>query len=237
MKKTILILITCPLQISMNCTNPQGMNEGVSAEKVIDITANHHKGKINIEKYLAEVNIIPLKYPKIIANIDKVILTQDKIYVQDEKTIALLEFAKDGTFIKQIGKVGAGPGEYLSVHDFEIDERTGHIFVMSLQSMALIEYDVKGGLVRSLKLPVFAQKFKLTNNSILLFPNSNPNELSGNCDLIVCDRNLKHKKNLLCRNKISDFISTQQAIWVQTKQGFILLKHLKIKSIIIKMEH
>ena len=197
------------------------------AVQKINIEQNRHKGKYDLESLIEDYKIIPLNCPKLIANINKVKFTKDKMYVQDEKSIALLEFTLDGNFIKQIGNIGAGPGEYLSVDDFDIDDKTGHVFILSLEKMSLIEYDKTGKYYSASKLPVFASGFLLVENGFLFFLNSNPNELSGTCDLMVFDRKLNFKQRLLCRDKLSDFIASMSGVLMKNEKGVVVTKMLE----------
>lgn len=213
--------------IAFNCCQNKYNSESLSDVTTISISSNRYKGKTNLESLIQDYKIIPLNYDKIISNIDKVKLLKDKIYVQDSKTIALLEFDSDGKFIKQIGRIGAGPGEYLSVHDFEIDEITGHIFILSLQKMSLIEYDKEGKYIKSFKMPVFASKFILIKNKILFFLNSNSNELSSKCDLIIFDREMKFIEKTLCRDNISDFMCSLSGDIGTNPKGVYITKALE----------
>lgn len=213
--------------ITFNCCQKKYNSENSSDATTIGISSNRYKGKTNLENLIKEYKIIPLNYDKIISNIDKVKLLKDKIYVQDSKTIALLEFNSDGKFIKQIGRIGAGPGEYLSVHDFEIDEITGHIFILSLQKMSLIEYDKDGKYIKSFKIPVFASKFVLTKDKILFYLNSNSNELSGKCDLIILDREMNYIEKTLCRDNIADFMCSLSGDIGMNSKGVYVTKALE----------
>ncbi len=202
-------------------------NKVADTIKKISVTEFKHKGKFDLDTLITDYKIIALDYPKIIAELSQVKFANDKIYVRDEKTIALLEFTTDGKFIKQIGNIGAGPGEYLSMDFFDIDKNTGDIFVLSESKRVLLKYSKDGGYISEQKLPVYAYSFTLIDNGILLFLNSNPNELSGTCDLMVCDRDLKVKDKLVCPEKNSDWICTLSGIVDRNESGIVVAKSLE----------
>jgi hypothetical protein len=208
------------------CQQPQQSTENTPIQR-ISVTETRNKGKFNLDDLVTDYRIVALKYPKMIAELSEVHFTKDKMYVRDEKTIALLEFTTDGQFIKQIGRIGQGPGEYLSMNDVDIDEKTGDIFVLSEAKRALLKYDKEGNSISEQKLPVFAYSMTLTENGILLFLNSNPNELSGTCDLMVCDRNLNVKDKLVCPPKNSDWICTLSGIMDKNETGIVVAKSLE----------
>lgn len=75
---------------------------------------------------------------------------QEAIYVADVN--ALYKFTKSGEFIKQIGKTGQGPGEYLNVTDIALDRKTNKIYIASAFSQKIICYDTEGELVKESKV-------------------------------------------------------------------------------------
>ena len=209
-----------------SCQTPQE-NKGNAAVQRISVTETRHKEKFNLDDLITDYRIVALDYPKIIAELSDVQFTKDKMYVRDKKTIALLEFTIDGKFIKQIGRIGAGPGEYVSMNDVDIDEKTGDIFVLSRTKRALLKYDKDGKSISEQKLPVFAYSMTLIENGILLFLNSNPNELSGTCELMICDRDLNIKDKLVCPPKNSDWICSLSGIVDRNETGIVVAKSLE----------
>ena len=62
---------------------------------------------------------------KFLRDIRNVVFTDDNIVVNDFNTVLL--FDKKGNFIRQIGRRGQGPGEYLWVHGTAVDLSLIHI--------------------------------------------------------------------------------------------------------------
>lgn len=56
-----------------------------------------------------------LSYPELLKT------CRDTLFVFDRSNSSLLLFAPDGKFIRRIGRIGRGPGEYLRARDFLID--------------------------------------------------------------------------------------------------------------------
>lgn len=90
--------------------------------------------------------------------LDKLIVDDNFFFILDKaKTKKIFVFSKDGAFIRTIGKVGKGPGEYTNIEDFTIDELTHDIIVLTFPS-TVITYNYQGEFI--------SQK-KLTSNSLL----------------------------------------------------------------------
>jgi hypothetical protein len=55
-----------------------------------------------------------------IASIDKLLMSDDKIFVLDGKTHSIISFSTEGKFIGTFNNVGRGPNEYRTINDFDI---------------------------------------------------------------------------------------------------------------------
>lgn len=65
------------------------------------------------------------------------------ILIQGWKTPCKL-FRKDGTYINKVGSIGQGPGEYKVIHDVQIDEKHGHIYLLPWTARAILVYNLEG---------------------------------------------------------------------------------------------
>lgn len=178
-----------------------------TAPTVISLAKGYEGDSLDMENLVEAPSVVALQYDGVIAEVDKVLLTEKYLYVQDEKSVALLQFDPQGKFIRQIGAKGQGPGEYASVQDFAIDSLTRHVFVLSLTKMALLEFSEEGKIIREHKMPFFAFALRLLPDGFLFFLNSNANDLSGTHELIATDRNLKITKKLLGYFDTPDYAS------------------------------
>lgn len=88
----------------------------------------------------------------LIGHISRLIVNGDNIFILDNsqaKTIFV--FNTNGKFIRNIGKIGKGPGEYTNIEDFTIDKRTGNIVILAYPSIVLT-YNSKGDFIKQKKL-------------------------------------------------------------------------------------
>ena len=75
----------------------------------------------------------------------KIIFCDSFIFISDGEK--LLQFDRSGKFIKQIGTVGRGPGQYLEPINFCIDEKKRNIYIINGRSV--MEFDFNGQYKRS----------------------------------------------------------------------------------------
>ncbi len=118
--------------------------------------------EIDIEKNISNFNAINLssigngiKYIPLETNPDCYIQTIEKVefsesFIFVNEVRRLLQFTKDGKFIRQIGTQGRGPGEYKGVGDFCIDEQKGEVYI--IDAPQLLTYGFDGGFKSSSKL-------------------------------------------------------------------------------------
>ena len=93
------------------------------------------------------VKCIPLETSdnSLIGEIDKMLIFEDFIFILDaSKAKTLFVFDKKGLFIRKIGNIGNGPGEYVRIVDFAIDtDKKEIIIVDDLRKMMF--YDIFTG--------------------------------------------------------------------------------------------
>lgn len=71
-------------------------------------------------------------------------------------------FDRKGNFLRNIGKIGRGPGEYMSLYDMQLDEKNKRIFFMPWQTRYLYEYDFDGNFVKPIRMAGGAPKGTFT---------------------------------------------------------------------------
>ena len=79
--------------------------------------------------------------------IEKVSYTEEYIVIGGGGKKNIWLFNRHGKFIRKIGSVGQGPGEYVFVHDFTIDTKNKQIIVVSVDGKYIV-YDFEGKLIK-----------------------------------------------------------------------------------------
>jgi len=165
MRKTKIILLILYLTVSqrINCQNTKNLTTFDINEqlKVVDIKLS--------ELGFNDIEILPLetseKNP--LQRINGVRFGKNYILIQDYTT--LLKFDNDGHFKTQIGKTGRGPHEFTVLHDFDIDEKNGRIYLVSAWQHKFYVFSENGKFIKTFPCPLNTTHFRITDDGILCY--------------------------------------------------------------------
>jgi len=99
--------------------------------------------------------------------IDKIVLSEDYIYILDWISRRILIFDHNGNPVRSLSKRGRGPGEYLQISDFDVDEN-GSIWVIDGQSDILLKYSPTCEFIESQDLKYEIHALKCRNAKFLM---------------------------------------------------------------------
>jgi hypothetical protein len=163
MKKIIILLVL--IVVIVSCSTKK---KTLSDECITSLKPEPNEPQL-LSSMIKSVRFIPLETTeqsligRLLMKIKKI---NNKYYVSfDFKE--LLEFDENGKFIKKIGRIGGGPGEYVELDDFDVFEN-GNIIIEGVQK--LIFYDKDGKYQHTVELEFMPGNMKLVqNNRILIF--------------------------------------------------------------------
>ena len=95
----------------------------------------------------------------------------DDIFYVTTKKYGLLTFSREGKFIRTIGKVGRGPGEYLACLSFTIDNRLEKIYILDLHQEIKV-FSTSGDFIKNIPLNVYGDNFskiEFSESKLFLF--------------------------------------------------------------------
>ena len=106
--------------------------------------------EIKLSEISESIEYLPLKTPKdiIITSIREVELTDDFIFVISKGVV--FQFGRDGTFIRQVGSKGRGPGEYFVATDMSYDRNNLELVIFGLHK--ILRYKVNGEFINSVRI-------------------------------------------------------------------------------------
>ena len=157
-KKCFLLLMIVTFLI--NCSKPIKNNSIIISPKL--------KGEIiQLSTFISEINLIPLETTAdcLIAEVGKVLISEQKIYVLDRSTSSIFIFDRWGKFLTKIQDVGHGSEEYIHLIDFDVinDE----IFLLDYTGKKIIHYDQQYKFIQATSLSFYASQFGIMDKSFI----------------------------------------------------------------------
>lgn len=187
--------------LMFSCDNPRTTNTvDINIKKIKEPPYN-----IELEKNLNNLKSVPLSFigkrleyiplettnSSLLKRIHKFELGADFIFVSDFGK--LFQFNRNGKFIRQVGSNGRGPGEYINVNDFSIDEERKKVYVLAWGINAILEYDFAGRFLRKLPtLPFDSFQFLVNDSSGFVF------HISDSPDGTLASKNNLYITDLKC---------------------------------------
>ena len=195
MKKTttylllsFLFIVSCKHTNSIKADN-EIANLVVQIPYHIDLEKNLNNIKPMLLSSIGnEVEYIPLETSPdcLLKSITQIDFSDSYIFVCD--FYKLLQFDRKGKFIRQIGTIGRGPGEYIYVSGFCIDEKKEKIYIIAWGIRSVLEFDFNGVFNRSFKtsFPSF-QFFKTDSNSFTFAILNSASTIESEYRVIITD--------------------------------------------------
>jgi hypothetical protein len=114
-----------------------------------------------------------------------------------ETDIGILVFSRNGKFLRKIGKIGRGPGEYIHGNDFTVDDKSGTVYVKDRDNIIKI-YSQTGDYLRSFSLQEYngsVDIIELYNSKLLVSYNLQYNDAKNEWIILDTIGNLIKKKD------------------------------------------
>lgn len=189
MENKILLLTAALFLIS--CESNTNTTAIIQDRDVNEFKVVNNDTEISADSIFSHFEIIRLETANDIymAGINKVMPLNDNYLILDKKFSNLLFFSKNGEFVRRLGRLGRGPGEYQEVVDFDIDYKNKEILVQSLSDMKIFVFDYDGTFKRNIPISFFSDSFEIINDTSLMFYiNYNVSEASGRNNVLITDR-------------------------------------------------
>jgi hypothetical protein len=125
-----------------------------------------------LSDYADSLQYIPLSFDVPIRSIRAIEIVDGYIFI-GAGLEGMLVFKRDGSFIKKIGNIGKGPGEYYSVNSFALDPKNKLIYILDAGPAAkVMVYTFDGELkyeFSNIHLQCVFQKIAFLDNKLFLF--------------------------------------------------------------------
>lgn len=185
----IILFITA----TIGCSNEPKRDTNVNMNNAISAGNDVLEQFVNIEA------LIPIRDKDVLlTTYDKILVSDSLVYIQDSERILVLD--KSGLLRSEINKVGAGPGEYISIEDFEIDKQ-GNIILFSSSEQSIIIYTSNGDFVSKAKVCDGTDFCLLEDGGIAFFRNIHSDTIvsiyDGNLMLKESYKSINEQPNIL----------------------------------------
>ncbi|MBR3626102.1 MAG: 6-bladed beta-propeller [Bacteroidaceae bacterium] len=175
--------------------NPEaeGAEEVEEGLPVINLSENVKEvSTLNLSDAAERVEIVKLETSdkSILSNIFKLEVTDNDIWIAHMRDERIYRFSHEGKFLNTVGKQGDGPGEYVRLHNFIIDDKKKEVYVISALKGIKV-YDFGGNFLReqtdqwltpqiftgaSPRIILYDGQFVLSQNLAINFPIQNPKD-------------------------------------------------------------
>lgn len=115
------------------------------------------------------ISFVPLETTKecLISEINKMIIIDSLVYIsQDSKSNPLFIFSINGSFIRKVGNIGRGPGEFIKLTSFCVEESTGRIYILDNKLQKILLFDNFGNLVSEKDIKKFGRFKEIESISV-----------------------------------------------------------------------
>ena len=85
-------------------------------------------------------------------------VTKNFLGIYDYNNCLYKLFTRKGKFLRKIGAIGQGPGEYKILYDSQIDEDNNRIYLFPWTTKKILVYDLDGNFIQDIPLPRLVHK-------------------------------------------------------------------------------
>ena len=137
---SVLLFVSCKPNTQSNILSA-GRNNHITT---IDLNKSKDCNEHLYSSFFKEPKTIILETNEncLIKRIHGIEIFNEKIYIHDDKMKRLFVFDTDGKFKYEIGKPGAGPGEYVELSDFSIDRDKNVIYLWDEAKKNAMRFDL-----------------------------------------------------------------------------------------------
>ena len=207
-----VIILICSCSVTKN-NNKDQVFEIIDFENSLN---NSNAIKTYISEIADEIEYIELetKRNNIIGKIGDIKIHGDTLVILDSTTKELLLFNKKGQFLNKIGSIGKGPGEYVQITTWDIDQQNKSILLYDNKLQKFIKFSMNGILLEERKTDFRPMSIRFSNNSDLFLFHPVPfNVVYGNgFSFQLLDSRWNNIKELLVHN-IDEIKNTDIMTW------------------------
>lgn len=127
--------------------------------------------EINNNDFVESASYVFLDSEFLIGNISRILFFKNNIYIHDKISDRIVAFSMKGKYLFHIDQKGKGPGQYLKLSDFTIDELNNKIIILDENLHKILSYSIaERKFINERKIDFYPTAFAW-NSSCLFFYN------------------------------------------------------------------
>lgn len=148
-RKSVWACPPCLAMAAVLCILLQACNRSATSPAVPILKVNLETDSPGVDELFSRIEVVPLEESdsSLVMRLTRVLPYKDKLFVVDRKIPACFLFDKDGNFIRQVGRMGNGPGEYYQIEDGFVDESRQEFSLLDCNGIWFV-YDLDGKYLR-----------------------------------------------------------------------------------------
>jgi hypothetical protein len=162
MKNKYLLICIVICQVFIACKNEYG----TAHLPTIELNPDYNNNSFKFDEIFKSVKIIPLETDSnyVVGGVSKLVESSQSLFIMDDRNNKIFRFNIQGKFLNKIGQAGNGPGEYLKVKDFAIDETSKQVAIYDVRGRKIIIYNFDGTFIREFNVNFFLHSIVVDEN-------------------------------------------------------------------------
>lgn len=243
-KKAVLVVGVAMSLLGMGL-NLQSCSVSNKQNCEIEVPTKECSKEILLSSFVDDYKLIPLETTddNLIAQIDKVKMSGDEVFVFDRVNNAIFTFGLDGKFHKSLFKVGNGPGEYMQLMDFDIQGDT--LFALDYGRRCVLKYDKNFNYIDKFHYESFSMQIAVDDKSVYLYNLKTKDEKDYKCSVFdkegnkMADEFLRPKSgevfnyigfNAFCKLNNKVYVSPIFSNYIYSGDDFQVQYHLRFED-------
>jgi hypothetical protein len=146
------------------------------------------QSEVKLSEFATDVEFIQFEniQEALLGEIQDIQLTKDYIFVNSGRS-PLVQFFRNGKYIRHIGTTGRGPGEYDICRIFSIDEKNKIIYIQANAIHKMLVYNFDGEYIKTIQYPAMERLWNVWSRDSLLVSFQEPME--GNEPYVFMEHN------------------------------------------------
>lgn len=115
---------------------------------------------------------------KPIRSIRKMLIDEERIFILNSN-LSIFIYDLEGQYIADISRRGHGPGEYLGIYDFILDNESKNIFINDLRGQKILVFDYNGNFLNEWITGLNAFSFNKIDGNLIYYIGCNMNDIKN----------------------------------------------------------